>query len=82
MIKDELFQNTLFEKLHQDLPEYDDFMYLKGYSPQEVYTAFRRTMNRQIQERQAAQQNAQAMPTPEADNITIRGEVILNGKRL
>ena len=46
VINDKLFENTLFEKLHQDLPEYDDYMYLKGYSLQEVYIAFRRTMNR------------------------------------
>ena len=82
MINDELFENTLFEKLHQDLPEYSDYMYLKGYSPQEVYIAFRRTMNRQIQQRQAEQLQIQAAQTPEADNITIRGEVVLNGKRL
>ena len=82
MIDKTKLDNTLFDQLHRDLPDYYDTMYKRGFTPQEVYIAFHRTWMREIRQRQEKQKDTPPTPTPDTDNYTVRGEVYLNGKRL
>ena len=41
----------MIDYIYRQLPEYYSTMYLDGYSPQEIMTAFHNTMYAQIEER-------------------------------
>ena len=76
-------EDTLFGQFYKRIPEYKPDMYKDGYKPWEVYVAFRRQMDREIEQRQ--QENAAARAAaqqPEPEPVTVRGEVYVNGKKL
>ncbi len=82
MVDYNALDNTLSDQLYKDLPDYDDYMFKRGFSAQEVYIAFHRSWNREIRQHLTEQKEAQSRPAPEVQNINIRGEVFLNGKHL
>ena len=64
---------TLLENFHKDVPEYYDYMYLDGYSPEQILHAAHKKMMRQVEEREAAQRaKAEAHEIP---NVKIISEV-------
>ena len=64
---------TLLENFHKDVPEYYEYMYLDGYSPEQILHAAHKKMMRQIEEREAAQRaEAEANEIP---NVKIISEV-------
>ena len=64
---------TLLENYHKDVPEYYDYMYLDGYSPEQILHAAHKKMMRQVEEREAAQRaEAEANEIP---NVKIISEV-------
>ena len=64
---------TLLENFHKDVPEYYDYMYLDGYSPEQSLHAAHKKMMRQVEEREAAQRaEAEANEIP---NVKIISEV-------
>jgi hypothetical protein len=64
---------TLLENFHKDVPEYYDYMYLDGYSPEQILHAAHKKMMRQAKEREAAQRaEAEANEIP---NVKIISEV-------
>ena len=64
---------TLVENFHKDVPEYYDYMYLDGYSPEQILHAAHKKMMRQVEEREAAQRaEAEANEIP---NVKIISEV-------
>ena len=64
---------TLLENYHKDVPEYYDYMYLDGYSPEQILHAAHKKMMRQVEEREAAKRaEAEANEIP---NVTIISEV-------
>ena len=64
---------TLLENIHKDVPEYYDYMYLDGYSPEQILHAAHKKMMRQVEEREAAQRaEAEANEIP---NVKIISEV-------
>ena len=64
---------TLLENFHKDVPEYYDYMYLDGYSPEQILHAAHKKMMRQLEEREAAQR-AKAEEN-EIPNVKIISEV-------
>ena len=64
---------TLLENFHKDVPEYYDYMYLDGYSPEQILHAAHKKMMRQLEEREAAQR-AEA-EVNEIPNVKIISEV-------
>lgn len=72
-------EDTLFGQFYKRIPEYRPDMYKDGYKPWEVYVAFRRQMDREIEQRQ---QEKVAAQQPEPEPVTVRGEVYVNGKKL
>ena len=42
---------TLMDEYFAHVPEYDDYMYLKGYTPEEILYAHRKKTQKQIVER-------------------------------
>ena len=64
---------TLLENFHKDVPEYYDYMYLDGYSPEQILHAAHKKMMRQVEEREAAQR-AEA-EVNEIPNVKIISEV-------
>ena len=64
---------TLLENFHKDVPEYYDYMYLDGYSPEQILHAAHKKMMRQVEEREAAQR-AEAEAN-EILNVKIISEV-------
>ena len=64
---------TLLENFHKDVPEYYDYMYLDGYSPEQILHAAHKKMMRQVEEREAAKRaEAEANEIP---NVKIISEV-------
>ena len=64
---------TLLENFHKDVPEYYDYMYLDGYTPEQILHAAHKKMMRQVEERKAAQRaEAEANEIP---NVKIISEV-------
>ena len=64
---------TLLENFHKDVPECYDYMYLDGYSPEQILHAAHKKMMRQVEEREAAQRaEAEANEIP---NVKIISEV-------
>ena len=64
---------TLLENFHKDVPEYYDYKYLDGYSPEQILHAAHKKMMRQVEEREAAQRaEAEANEIP---NVKIISEV-------
>ena len=64
---------TLLENFHKDVPEYYNYMYLDGYSPEQILHAAHKKMMRQVEEREAAQRaEAEANEIP---NVKIISEV-------
>lgn len=53
---------TLFDYYFRKLPEYYDTMYLDGYTPEEIYMAFKKSMYKNLLE-------------PEAVEVIIKSEV-------
>ena len=47
---------TLSDYWNSRLPEYYDTMYRDGYTPQEVWQAFRNTLYKELQQRQEQEQ--------------------------
>ncbi len=64
---------TLYDQYHKNVPEYYDFMYLDGYSPEQIMYALHRTMIRQYEEREAAKR-AKAEAN-EIANVKVVSEV-------
>ena len=64
---------TLLENFHKDVPEYYDYMYLDGYSPEQILHAAHQTMIRQYEARKAAQRAA--AEENEIPNVKIISEV-------
>ena len=64
---------TLLENFHKDVPEYYDYMYLDGYSPEQILHAAHKKMMRQVEEREAAKR-AEA-EVNEIPNVKIISEV-------
>ena len=64
---------TLLENFHKDVPEYYDYMYLDGYSPEQILRAAHKKMQRMYEEREAAKRaEAEANEIP---NVKIISEV-------
>lgn len=62
---------SLFDDYNKHIPEYYDWMYLDGFTPDEVMIAFHKKMQREESERQAKLQAEQDM----FKNVTIKSEV-------
>lgn len=41
---------TPYEYYYRNLPEYSPSMYMDGYKPHEIYTAFKKSMREKIQQ--------------------------------
>ena len=64
---------TLSDYYNRQIPEYYDTMYLDGYTPDQIMTAFRKKMYRDYEARQAAKRaEAEANEIP---NVKIISEV-------
>ena len=63
---------TLSEFYHKDVPEYYDWMYLDGYTPEQIMYAKRKQMYRDFIERKSAEQLDQQVVIPK---ITFKSEV-------
>ena len=63
---------TLSELYHRDVPEYYDWMYLDGYTPEQIMYAKRKQMYRDFIERKSAEQLDQQVVIPK---ITFKSEV-------
>ena len=64
---------TLSDYYNRQIPEYYDTMYLDGYTPDQIMTAFRKKMNRDYEARQATKRaEAEANEIP---NVKIISEV-------
>ena len=75
-----IIHSSLEDWFTRDLPEYDDYMYLRGYSAQEVYTAFQKKKNRFLEERFNEKEEKKDAEDPW--NAKINTEVYINGKRI
>lgn len=40
----------IYENWYQDIPEYDGSMYLKGYTPEEILMAFRKSIYEDLED--------------------------------
>ena len=67
---------TLSELYHKDVPEYYDWMYLDGYTPEQIMYACRKKMYKDFVERRDAR-NAQEESEPELviPNLTFKSVV-------
>ena len=45
---------SIADYYNRNIPEYYDNMYLDGYSPEQIMTAFRKKLNREREERREA----------------------------
>ena len=64
---------SLIDQYFSKVPEYYDYMYLDGYSPEQILHAAHKKMMRQVEEREAAQRaEAEANEIP---NVKIISEV-------
>ena len=61
---------TLAEYHFRKVPEYYDWMYLDGFTPEEIMYALRKKMNREIAEREASGETP-----PSFDAVKINSEV-------
>ena len=64
---------SLIDQSFRDVPEYYDYMYLDGYTPEQILHAAHKKMMRQVEERKAAQR-AEAEEN-EIPNVKIISEV-------
>ena len=64
---------TLADYYNRNIPEYYDTMYLDGYTPDQIMTAFRKKMYRDYEARMATQR-AEAEAN-EISNVKIISEV-------
>ena len=60
---------TLFDSYDRRIPDYYDWMYLDGYTPEEIMYAVHRKMNREQAEREALNEGF--------DSIKVKSEVKL-----
>lgn len=60
---------TLFDYYDRRIPDYYDWMYLDGYTPEEIMYAVHRKMNREQAEREALNEGF--------DSIKVKSEVKL-----
>ena len=64
---------TLSDYYNRQIPEYYDTMYLDGYTPDQIMTAFRKKMYRDYEAQQAAKRaEAEANEIP---NVKVISEV-------
>lgn len=47
---------TIMEQLNGDIPEYSRYMYLKGYTPEQIMAALHKKMLREAKERADAKE--------------------------
>lgn len=47
---------TIMEQLNGDIPEYSRYMYLKGYTPEQIMAALHKKMLREAKERADAEE--------------------------
>ena len=47
---------TLSDYYHRDVPDYYDYMYMDGFTPDEIMYAARKKMNREFEEQKRRQQ--------------------------
>ena len=60
---------SLIENQFKNVPDYYDWMYLDGYTPEEILYAFHRKMDREQEEREALNEGF--------DSIKVKSEVKL-----
>ena len=60
---------TLFDYYDRRIPGYYEWMYLDGYTPEEILYAFHRKMDREQEEREALNEGC--------DSIKVKSEVKL-----
>ena len=60
---------TLFDYYDRRIPDYYNWMYLDGYTPEEILYAFHRKMDREQEEREALNEGF--------DSIKVKSEVKL-----
>ena len=61
---------SLIDNHFRHVPEYYDWMYLDGFTPEEIMYALRKKMNREIAEREASGETP-----PSFDAVKINSEV-------
>lgn len=66
---------SLADYYNRNIPEYYDTMYMDGYTPDQIMTAFRKKMQREYEAREA-QKQAEAEQN-EVWNVKITSEVKL-----
>ncbi len=67
---------TLSELYHRDVPEYYDWMYLDGYTPEQIMYAKRKQMYRDYIERKNAKREAkESEPEFVIPNLTFKSVV-------
>ena len=47
---------TIMERLNDNIPEYSRYMYLEGYTPEQIMTAVHRKLLREAKERMEAEE--------------------------
>lgn len=47
---------TIMEQLNGNIPEYSRYMYLKGYTPEQIMAALHKKMLREVKERADAEE--------------------------
>ena len=47
---------TIIERLNDNIPEYSRYMYLEGYTPEQIMTAVHRKLLREAKERMEAEE--------------------------
>ena len=47
---------TIMEQLNGDIPEYSRYMYLQGYTPEQIMAALHKKMLREVKERADAEE--------------------------
>lgn len=47
---------TIMERLNDNIPEYSQYMYLEGYTPEQIMTAVHRKLLREAKERMEAEE--------------------------
>ena len=70
--------NSVMDYYNRKIPEYYPTMYHDGYSPQEIYIAMQKKLNRQLAERSKKKQMEKERAKMEEDNdyiVDVKTEV-------
>ena len=70
--------NSVMDYYNRKIPEYYPTMYCDGYSPQEIYIAMQKKLNRQLAERSKKKQMEKERAKMEEDNdyiVDVKTEV-------